>query len=236
MGKKVDRNTLREYFKKGKTPSGTEFDNFIESVPNFEENDFVHFGKNGFAVFTKDEGQNGAVLEVYKNKKELTTGNPCWTFNLDSDESLTVNDKKGAVVKLAQKNSRKVTVSSDVEVDGVMRFSGENTFPIIKYSGTQPHYGLVIVPCQTTLPVIETSVNTDRVLFDIYIAEIGGNNINSHFFVYCNKKNEIWEFTKIPNAFPNGISLEAKMNDKTKILEVIIVNNSTSSNFLVVIS
>lgn len=89
---KVNRSTLRGFFKKGCIPREEDFAALIDSVPNIVEDGQVIRTKEGWAFYS----QNGEELQVTLHEAE---GQPAvWTLAVTSDKGLAMKNRNGDVL------------------------------------------------------------------------------------------------------------------------------------------
>lgn len=101
MGNRKDRETLKEYFKSGKTPSEANFTDLIDSIPNIEEDGMCRTGKGGMMLFPAKEG--GAWAGIYPGDGAET---PVWSFALnEKNELLVQNATRQTVLSIGQDNT-----------------------------------------------------------------------------------------------------------------------------------
>ncbi|OHX64971.1 hypothetical protein [Flammeovirga pacifica] len=84
-----DRNTLKEFFKKGALPSASHFSDLIESSVNKIDDGLNKNMENGLSV--TPVGRSEKLISFFKNIEEKS---PLWSFDIDkATESIHLKDK-----------------------------------------------------------------------------------------------------------------------------------------------
>lgn len=112
-----DRNTLKEYFRKGKTPTEGQFAELIDSVPNLVEDGQVVRTTTGWAFCPRQGGRLDIGLCTEEATDEAVK--PVWSVSVTPEKKLVISNENGeAVVEVAQDKSLllhgNLTVEDDV--------------------------------------------------------------------------------------------------------------------------
>lgn len=97
---KQTREILKEYFKTKKIPTGEQFADLIDSIPNIIEDGCVRSRDKGLILSPK--GDKNTLFEIYPEELETdfsyTVKRPCWSLVLDDDKNIQLLDANGMVV------------------------------------------------------------------------------------------------------------------------------------------
>lgn len=112
-----DRKTLKEYFKKGKTPTEGQFAELIDSVPNLLEDGQIVRTATGWAFYPRKSGK--LDIGLYTVAPEEEAAKPVWSVAVTSEKKLIISNENGeAVIEAAQDKSvllhGNLTVENDV--------------------------------------------------------------------------------------------------------------------------
>lgn len=113
-----DRNTLKEYFKKGKTPTEEHFAELIDSMPNLMEDGQVIRTATGWAFYPPQADSMDIGLYTKENEP------PVWTLSVTSEKHLLVKNEMGETV-LDASQDKSVILSGSLTV----KSNGEEPVP-----------------------------------------------------------------------------------------------------------
>ncbi|WP_294611889.1 hypothetical protein [uncultured Bacteroides sp.] len=113
-----DRNTLKEYFRKGKTPTEEQFAQLIDSMSNLVEDRQIVRTDTGWAFYPSQAGSMNIGLYMEENKP------PVWTFSITSEKHLLIKNEKGETVFDAAQD-KLIVLPGSLTVEG----SGEKPVP-----------------------------------------------------------------------------------------------------------
>ena len=124
MDTNANRNDLKKYFLIGSKPTAEQFAQLIDSVPNILEDGTVAFGKNGFAIFSKENKGDDDVLEIYSKHPVQSGDEPNWKFHLDGDGGLSIRGKDDKrFITFSEKDG--VVIEQKFTVKSESTFSGD---------------------------------------------------------------------------------------------------------------
>jgi hypothetical protein len=108
-----NRNTLKEYFRKGNVPTAEHFAELIDSVPNILEDNLHKPDNEGFRFSAKNGEDNFAV--IYDSAPDSPDEVPYWLLRLDDKGGLEIRNKeREALLLIGQDNV--VTINGNLQV------------------------------------------------------------------------------------------------------------------------
>lgn len=99
-----NRDTLKDYFKKGKTPTEDQFAELIDSTLNLVEDEPVMRTDTGWTFYPK---QNGSLdIGLYTEKSVTGTEPPVWSLSVTPEKKLVIkNGQEVVVMEVSQDKS-----------------------------------------------------------------------------------------------------------------------------------
>lgn len=111
----TNRNTLKEYFKKGKAPTEEQFAQLIDSIPNIVEDGQLTRTATGWSFFPEQSGG----LTIGLHSEALVTGaeQPVWSVTVTPEKKLLIkNEHNETVIEMTQE--RVVTLYGSLKIEG----------------------------------------------------------------------------------------------------------------------
>lgn len=105
-----DRNSLKEYFRKGAVPTEEQFAGLIDSVPNLIEDGQVVRTATGWAFYPIEDGS--IDIGLYTEKPDTGMEIPIWTFTVTPQKELAIRNAKGETMMKATQNKSLVLLGS----------------------------------------------------------------------------------------------------------------------------
>lgn len=210
MATKVNRETLKKAFEKGNTPKQKDFENLIDSMPNFLDDGAVVFGDEGFELFTKKNPKmDGDVLEISQYDSGCVK-KICWRFHLNADGSLDIKDvNKNPLITLSK--DKGVLIKGDLRIDGNIIFNNSPE----SYGSKQNH---VVEYCQVykidknkQINLLSITQNYDK--NQLYEVHVICGSVNAFYLFLYYPENSSTLFKIIEKT--DSIILTAEKNDLT---------------------
>lgn len=85
-----DRNSLKEYFQKGKTPTEQQFAELIDSTPNLVEDGQVIRTSSGWAFYPQQDGS--IQLGMYTEQAATGQQPPVWSIAITPEKNLIISN------------------------------------------------------------------------------------------------------------------------------------------------
>ncbi len=121
-----NRDILKEYFKSKKIPTGEQFAELIDSVPNIVEDGYIQSGENGLIL--SPHGEKNTLLNVHSEEIETDSiQKPCWSLILDDDNQLQLINAEGATLFSTAVKKQEDTQKMEFKVHADRRW---HTLPI----------------------------------------------------------------------------------------------------------
>ena len=119
-----NRNTLKEYFRKGAIPTEEQFGELIDSTLNLVEDEQVIRTDTGWAFFPKQEGS--LDLDLYTGKFTPEVGRPVWSLSVTPEKKLIIKNSQGdMIMEVTQDNS--FTLHGNLTVEDTVTASAYKT-------------------------------------------------------------------------------------------------------------
>lgn len=125
MGR-TNRNTLKEYFKRGKMPDQGHFCELIDSTLNIADDGIEKTPDDGLCLAPLKK--NGPVISVFKNIQDREAA---WQISLDTDGRLSIRQEEEETPLVLLSPDGKIVLNqphTDVEINGTLsarRFDGQ---------------------------------------------------------------------------------------------------------------
>ena len=111
-----DRNTLKEYFQKGNTPTAEQFAQLIDSVPNILD-DGCEKKEIATPQFFPREKED-AFIAIYAAEPTSRDDKPCWYFHLNADDELEIRNRANEAVLTIEQNKKGTTYTGSKSEGG----------------------------------------------------------------------------------------------------------------------
>lgn len=241
----VKRNELKKYFVRGKVPTQNQFAELIDSFLNIEDDEFVRSNKEGFAVYSKKDGDSGGVvLEIYKKKPLFNDSDlPFWTLSLDKEGNLLINDKNGKGAKFMNDGTvsietlnisgttttetlgvAKITKKDDknIKIEGSIEFKIDEALPLKNIDYIKSQYKKISLSANSTVKLLDLPKPNDMLMFEFVVVNISGNDF-SHATFQALYSEELSGKTKInvisSNKHP-GVNFSFNLEDGRLKLDI----------------
>lgn len=127
-----DRETLKEYFRKGKTPTEEQFAALIDSMPNIREEGHVADTGNGWSFYPTQGGS--LKINFYTEEPADGAETPVWSLSVTPEKNLLLENMQGdAVLEMTQDKAfilhGSLTVEKEITAPGYLLEDGSSLTP-----------------------------------------------------------------------------------------------------------